>query len=173
MCDYPKSSVLQGGVMYENSRTPGRSVVGKIYHTGLPLLNGRGRLRNSDLDRYFWISLKCVPLLLKHIGLPLKLFQLQTKVNIGFKHSTFSQGSALFSSYPTPSHLFGHSFSRSFLTCLPLVWNYAEQSRGNVHPAVDWPQERALSPREGMLFCYHRHHWPIFTQRRGGDGLVH
>lgn len=112
-----KAVVCREGVTYENSRSPGRSVVGEIYHTGLLLQKGRGRLRNSGLDQYFWISLKRVPLLLKHIGLPLKLFKLLTKVNIGFKHSKFSQGSALFSSYPAPGHLSGHSFSRCFLTC--------------------------------------------------------
>lgn len=113
----PHKVVCREGVTYENSRTAGRSVMGEIDLTGLLLLKGRGRQRNSGLDQYFWISLKRVPLLLKQIGLPLKLFKLLTKVNIGFKHSKFSQSSGLSSSCSTSAHPFGHSFSRCFLTC--------------------------------------------------------
>lgn len=110
------------GVTYENSRTPGRSVVGEIYHTGLLLLKGRGRLRNSGLDLYFWISLKRMPLLLKHIGLPSKSFKLLTKVSIGFQYSEFSLSPALLIKLP---HV-GPPFWSLFLEVpphLPYLWS--------------------------------------------------
>lgn len=160
------------GVTYENSRTPGRSVVGEIYHTGLLLLKGRGRLRNSGLDLYFWISLKRMPLLLKHIGLPSKSFKLLTKVSIGFQHSEFSQSPALFSSCPTSAHLFGPSFSRCLLTCLTSGLELCRAVSWECSSAEDGSREQAMSPGAGMLFCYCHHHWPIFIQRRGGVGQV-